>query len=62
MHTNFSVAISWGNKMIFSLYVFMSGFCSNNHIYECNNRCLGERKSLIVGYYSVGYEAFLQVA
>ena len=27
-------------------------------IYECNNECLGERKSSIVGCYSVGLEAF----
>ena len=28
-------------------------------IYECNNGCLGERKSIIVGCYLVGLEAFL---
>ena len=28
----FSVAISWGNKMNFSLYANMAGFCSNDHI------------------------------
>ena len=28
----FSVAISWGNKMNFSLSVNMSGFCSDSHI------------------------------
>ena len=26
---NFSVALSWGNKINFSLYVNMSGFCSD---------------------------------
>ena len=29
----FSVAISWGNKMTFSLSANMSGFCSDSHIY-----------------------------
>ena len=28
----FSVAISWGNKMNFSLCVNMLGFCSDSHI------------------------------
>ena len=28
----FSVAISWGNKMNFSLSANMSGFCSDSHI------------------------------
>ena len=28
----FSVAISWGNKMDFSLCANMSGFCSDSHI------------------------------
>ena len=28
----FSVAISWGNKMNFSLYANMSSFCSDSHI------------------------------
>ena len=28
----FSVAISCGNKMNFSLYVKVSGFCSDSHI------------------------------
>ena len=27
----FSVAISWGNKMSFSLSANMSGFCSDSH-------------------------------
>ena len=31
-------------------------------IYECNNGYLGERKSTIMGCYSVGLEAFLQGA
>ena len=31
----FSVAISWGNKMNFSLSANMSGFCSDSHIYVC---------------------------
>ena len=29
---SFSVAISWGSKMNFSLCASMSGFCSNSHI------------------------------
>ena len=29
----FRVAISWGNKMNFSLSANMSGFCSDSHIY-----------------------------
>ena len=29
----FSVAISWGNKMNFSLSANMLGFCSDSHIY-----------------------------
>ena len=29
----FSVAINWDNKMNFSLYANMSGFCSDSHIY-----------------------------
>ena len=28
---SFSVAISWGNKMNFSLYANMAGFCSGGH-------------------------------
>ena len=32
-HANlFSVAISWGNKMNFSLYASMLSFCSDSHI------------------------------
>ena len=32
-HTElFSVAISWGNKMNFSLCASMSGFCSDSHM------------------------------
>ena len=31
----FSVAISWGNKMNFSLYANMSVFCSDSHIMLC---------------------------
>ena len=27
----FSVAINWGNKMNFSLYANMAGFCSDDH-------------------------------
>ena len=33
----FSVAISWGNKMNFSLSANMSGFCSDSHKYTCIN-------------------------
>ena len=28
----FSVAISWGNKINFNLYVNVAGFCSDGHI------------------------------
>ena len=29
----FSIAIEWGNKMNFSLFANMAGFCSDGHIY-----------------------------
>ena len=37
----FSVAVSWGNKMNFSLYVNMAGFCldSTNTIFNPQNLC-----------------------
>ena len=33
---NYFVAISLGNKMNFSLYVNMAGFCSDSHICTMN--------------------------
>ena len=40
MHSYFRVAISWGNKMNFSLSANMWGFCSDSHtlIFYINNK------------------------
>ena len=35
----FSEAISWGNKMNFTLYANMAGFCSDSHIFNCTVLC-----------------------
>ena len=46
-----------GRRLNYSL--FLSGTTGFAAIYECNQGCLGERKSIIVGGYSVSLEAFL---
>ena len=37
MNSYLIIAISWGNKMNFSLYVNMAGFCSDSHIFHAIN-------------------------
>ena len=37
MHSYLIIAISWGNKMNFSLYTNMAGFCSDSHIFHAIN-------------------------
>ena len=47
------------NGLNYSLFVVRDRGLTVN--YECNNVCLGERRSIIVGCYSVGLKLFSKV-
>ena len=49
------------SKKVITLFFFVVRDKGLTVFYECNKGSLPERKSVIMGYYSVGLEAFFKV-